>query len=155
MRNVRLNLEYDGTDFQGWQMQPEARTVQGTLEAAIQTVCRHPVDVFGCARTDAGVHALGYVASFRTESDIPAARLTLSLNAVLPPDVAVLAEPLAVSEKGMNEAHLLTRSRLGEDAWSESAPPRVLVTGMGPIGFTAVLAAIARGWPATMIGRQP
>jgi threonine dehydrogenase-like Zn-dependent dehydrogenase len=55
----------------------------------------------------------------------------------------------------MNEAHLLTRARLGEDAWSESAPPRVLVTGMGPIGFTAVLAAIARGWPATMIGRDP
>jgi threonine dehydrogenase-like Zn-dependent dehydrogenase len=70
-------------------------------------------------------------------------------------DVAVLAEPLAVSEKGINEAHLLTRARLGDDAWSESAPPRVLVAGMGPIGFTAVLAAIARGWPVTMIGRDP
>jgi tRNA pseudouridine38-40 synthase len=91
MRNVRLNLEYDGTDFQGWQKQPDARTVQGVLEAAIQTVCRHPADVVGCARTDAGVHALGYVASFRTESDIAAARLSLSLNACLPDDVAVLS----------------------------------------------------------------
>lgn len=69
-------------------------------------------------------------------------------------DVAVLAEPLAVSEKGVNEALLLTRARLGDEAWNDSAPPRVLVAGMGPIGFTAVLAAIARGWPATMIGRD-
>lgn len=69
-------------------------------------------------------------------------------------DLAVLAEPLAVSEKAANEALLLQRARLGEDAWSAADPPRVLVTGMGPIGFTAVLAAAARGWPATMIGRD-
>jgi glucose 1-dehydrogenase len=69
-------------------------------------------------------------------------------------DLAVLTEPLAVSEKGVNEAALLTRARLGDDAWTTSLPPRVLVTGMGPIGFTAVLAAIARGWPVTMQGRD-
>lgn len=68
--------------------------------------------------------------------------------------VAVLTEPLAVSEKGVNEALLLTRARLGDSAWSAANPPRVLVTGMGPIGFTAVIAAVARGWPVTMLGRD-
>lgn len=91
MRNVRLNLEYDGTDFQGWQKQPGARTVQGTLETAIQIVCRHPAETVGCARTDAGVHALAYVASFRTESDLPASRLSLALNGCLPPDIAIVS----------------------------------------------------------------
>lgn len=69
-------------------------------------------------------------------------------------DLAVLAEPLACSEKAFNEATLITRARLGSEAWSRGEPPRVLVTGMGPIGFTAVLASVARGWPATMLGRD-
>jgi tRNA pseudouridine38-40 synthase len=90
MRNIRLNLEYDGTDFQGWQKQPGARTVQGTLETAIQIVCRHPAETVGCARTDAGVHALAYVASFRTESDLEASRLSLALNGCLPEDIAIV-----------------------------------------------------------------
>jgi glucose 1-dehydrogenase len=69
-------------------------------------------------------------------------------------DLAVLAEPLTCSEKGVNEALLLTRARMGDDAWTAAAPPRVLVTGMGPIGFAAVLAAVARDWPVTMLGRD-
>jgi len=69
-------------------------------------------------------------------------------------DLAVLTEPLAVSEKGVNEALVVTRARLGPDAWTTGSPPRVLVTGMGPIGFTALLAAVARGWPTTMLGRD-
>lgn len=90
MRNIRLDLEYDGTDFQGWQKQPGARTVQGTLETAIQIVCRQPAETFGCARTDAGVHALAYVASFRTESDLPSSRLSLALNSCVPEDIAIV-----------------------------------------------------------------
>src|SRR5262245_1378519 len=70
-------------------------------------------------------------------------------------DLAVLTEPLTCSEKGINEATILTRARLGDDAWNAAAPPRVLVTGMGPIGFAAVLAALARHWPVTMLGRDP
>jgi glucose 1-dehydrogenase len=69
-------------------------------------------------------------------------------------DLAVLTEPLAVSEKGVNEALVISQARLGEGAWIVANPPRVLVTGMGPIGFTAVLAAVARGWPVTMLGRD-
>jgi glucose 1-dehydrogenase len=68
-------------------------------------------------------------------------------------EVAVLAEPLAVSEKAVNEAIIVQRARLGDDAWTDP-PPRVLATGMGPIGFAAVLASIVRGWPTTMYGRD-
>ena len=67
--------------------------------------------------------------------------------------LAVFAEPLAVAEKGANEAHTLQRARLGDDVWTRQLP-RMLVTGMGPIGFAAVIAAIARGWPVTMYGRD-
>jgi len=91
VRNIRLLLEYDGTDFSGWQKQPDVRTVQATLEAAVATVCRQLASVRGCARTDAGVHALGYVANFHTESDYPPSRLVIALNACLPDDVAVVA----------------------------------------------------------------
>jgi tRNA pseudouridine38-40 synthase len=91
MRNLRLHLEYDGTDFRGWQRQPELRTVQGTLEQAIATVLRHPVQVWGCARTDAGVHAMGYVANFHTESDVTTARLLSGANGCLPDDIVVTA----------------------------------------------------------------
>jgi threonine dehydrogenase-like Zn-dependent dehydrogenase len=69
-------------------------------------------------------------------------------------DLAVFTEPLTCAEKGANEATLLTRARLGPEAWNATAPPRVLVTGMGPIAFAAVLAAVARAWPVTMLGRD-
>ncbi len=68
-------------------------------------------------------------------------------------DLAVFAEPLAVAEKGANEAHTLQRARLGDEIWSKQ-PPRLLVTGMGPIGFAAILAGMARGWPVAMYGRD-
>jgi tRNA pseudouridine38-40 synthase len=91
VRNLRLTLEYDGTDFHGWQRQPELRTVQGTLEHAAGILVRHPVQAWGCARTDAGVHARGYVSNFHTENDFSRERLTSGLNALLPDDVAVTA----------------------------------------------------------------
>lgn len=91
VRNIRLLLEYDGTDFSGWQKQPDVRTVQGTLEAAVATVCRQLVGVRGCARTDAGVHALGYVANVHVETPHPVSRLVIALNACLPDDVAVVS----------------------------------------------------------------
>lgn len=89
MRNLRLLLEYDGTDFSGWQKQPGVRTVQGTLEIAASIVLRGPTVVWGCARTDAGVHALGYVAHLHTESNFPTNRFAVAMNGVLPDDVVV------------------------------------------------------------------
>ena len=91
MRNIRLQLEYDGTEFCGWQRQPRVRTVQGTLERAVSTVLRHPVQTWGCARTDAGVHAVNYVANFFTASDMAPARLLSGINGCLPDDVAVVS----------------------------------------------------------------
>lgn len=83
----KLVIEYDGTDFAGWQIQPTERTVQGELKGALETVLRHPVRVTGAGRTDAGVHALGQVASFESEENVAAA--LRSLNGVLPKDVVV------------------------------------------------------------------
>ncbi|HVZ15958.1 MAG TPA: tRNA pseudouridine synthase A, partial [Terriglobales bacterium] len=95
-RNLKLILAYDGTDFAGWQVQPGLRTVQGTLVDAITRVTREQVVLHGSGRTDAGVHALGQVASFHTNSPIPAANLVIALNDTLPSCIRVLlAEEVA------------------------------------------------------------
>ena len=86
----RARVEYDGTDFAGFQVQPGARTVQGVLETALAHLSggiRHPVD--GAGRTDAGVHATGQVIAFTYAGPLPPPALTEALNGLLPPDVAV------------------------------------------------------------------
>lgn len=89
MRNVRLLLEYDGSAYSGWQVQPDRPTVQGALQAALQRLTGTPVTVVGAGRTDAGVHALGQVANFKTESPHSCATIHRALNALLPRDIAV------------------------------------------------------------------
>jgi tRNA pseudouridine38-40 synthase len=91
MRNLKITLSYDGTDFAGWQIQPDSPTIQGTLSSAIGRVTGEKVLPQGSGRTDAGVHAIGQVASFTLESPIPAANLLIALNDVLPPAIRVLA----------------------------------------------------------------
>jgi tRNA pseudouridine38-40 synthase len=88
-RNLRLVVEYDGTDFAGWQRQDGQRTVQGCLEEAVATMTGTPTFVRGAGRTDAGVHAFGQVANFRTKARIPLGGFLRGLNANLPPDIAV------------------------------------------------------------------
>ena len=90
MRRLRLTVEYDGADFAGWQLQPDVRTVQGVLEAALAQVTGQAVRVIGAGRTDAGVHARGQVAHLDTASRLPDADLKRALNAVLDADVAIL-----------------------------------------------------------------
>lgn len=90
MRNLRLTLAYDGTDFFGWQVQPGVPTVQGTLASTIGRITGENVLPQGSGRTDAGVHALAQVASFLTESAIPAANLAIALNDILPASIRVL-----------------------------------------------------------------
>jgi tRNA pseudouridine38-40 synthase len=87
---TRLQIEYDGSGFRGWTVQPGDRTVQGELESALETILRRPVSLSVAGRTDAGVHAWGQVASFRCEVE-PAGGLARSLNGVLPADVVVTA----------------------------------------------------------------
>jgi tRNA pseudouridine38-40 synthase len=88
----KLVVEYEGTDFAGWQIQPRERTVQGELERALSTVLRERVRVTGAGRTDAGVHALGQVASLESGANV--ADALHSINGVLPGDVVVRsAEP--------------------------------------------------------------
>jgi len=89
--NYRFTLEYDGTDFEGWQMQPEGiRTVQGCLTEALSRVAGRPVSCMGSGRTDAGVHAEGQVANARFETRLAPNELLRALNDNLPGDVAIL-----------------------------------------------------------------
>jgi tRNA pseudouridine38-40 synthase len=90
MHNIRLTLAYDGTEFAGWQVQPAARTVQGELESAIERLTGERSGVLSAGRTDAGVHALGQVANFRTAANIPAEKWRPALQSHLPPDIVVL-----------------------------------------------------------------
>ena len=89
MRNLKLVLAYDGTDFCGWQVQPDAPSIQGTLASAIGRITGENVLPQGSGRTDAGVHALTQVATFETESVIPAPNLVVALNHLLPPAIRV------------------------------------------------------------------
>lgn len=90
MRNIKLTLEYDGTDFVGWQFQSNGRSVQEELEKALQQILQAVIRVVGAGRTDSGVHARGQVANFMTEKEIETGVLVKGLNALLPKDIAVL-----------------------------------------------------------------
>lgn len=89
MPTVKLVVEYEGTCYAGWQRQPDQPTIQAAIEQAIHQVSHATVSVIGAGRTDSGVHALGQVASFRTDRDWPAPNWMRALNAVLPKDIAV------------------------------------------------------------------
>jgi len=90
MRNLKMILAYDGAEFSGWQIQPDAPTVQGTLASAIGRITGEKVLPQGSGRTDAGVHALAQVMTFVTESSVPAGNFLKALNDVLPASVRVL-----------------------------------------------------------------
>ena len=90
-RNLKLTLAYDGTDFNGWQIQPDQPTVQGTLEECVRRITGEDVLPQGSGRTDAGVHALGQVASFALESPIPERGLRIALNDTLPESIRILS----------------------------------------------------------------
>ena len=89
MNVMKLLLQYDGTDFVGWQRQARGTSIQGLLEDALRPIEGGQVNVHGAGRTDAGVHALGQVCSFRLSASIQPRSLILALNAVLPPEYRV------------------------------------------------------------------
>jgi len=98
MRNLKIVLSYDGSEFSGWQVQPDSATIQGTLASAIGRITGEKVLPQGSGRTDAGVHALAQVASFATESPIPPQNLVKALNDILPPSIRVLEVTQALPE---------------------------------------------------------
>ncbi len=87
---IKLTVAYDGTDFHGWQFQPEQRTVEGDLNKALSELLKEEIQVTGASRTDAGVHAYGNVAVFDTESNIPPDRFAYALNTKLKDDVRIM-----------------------------------------------------------------
>jgi tRNA pseudouridine38-40 synthase len=91
MRNIKLTLAYDGTDFSGWQIQPGESTIQGALTDAVEKLTQCRLLVQGAGRTDAGVHASGQVANFNTPSPLSAGEFPRALNALLPPSIRVFA----------------------------------------------------------------
>ena len=95
MRNLKFVIEYNGGDFFGWQKQNDKRTVQGELERTFFELTKESVCFEGSGRTDKGVHAIGQVASVKTESNIPIKNLKLALNNLLPADIRILKVELA------------------------------------------------------------
>ncbi len=91
MRYIRLLIEYDGTEYHGWQTQKSGGTIQDIIRDKIKTIAGEEVRLTGASRTDAGVHALGQVAVFGTDSPLEADVLVRALNAKLPPDIRILA----------------------------------------------------------------
>ena len=90
MRNIKLTIAFDGADFQGWQRQKSDRTIQGELENRLQIMTQGDVSVIGAGRTDAGVHARGMVASFKTQSRISCQAFLQGLNSLLPLSIRIL-----------------------------------------------------------------
>ncbi len=98
MRTFKLTLAYDGTNYAGWQSQPDRRTVQGSLESALLTVTGKSIRTMASGRTDAGVHAVGQVVGFRSESRLEPDVLLRALNANLPHDIRVVASQEAAAD---------------------------------------------------------
>src|SRR5215510_13481519 len=119
MRTLKLTIAYDGTDFHGWQYQPEVATVQGSVMSACARILGAPVKVVGASRTDAGVHALRQVASLTTTSGLDERALQRGLNALLPPAIRILdADEVSTgfdarrSARGKRYAYLIDQGRV-------------------------------------------
>lgn len=98
MRNIKLLIAYDGTGYAGWQRQKDQPTVQGILEKKVSLMTKMPVTLHGAGRTDAGVHALGMTANFKTAASIPCSGFMKGINSMLPADIRVLDVEEAASD---------------------------------------------------------
>lgn len=89
MRNIKLVIEYDGKEFYGWQKQPDKLNIQGNIEKAIETITGEKVDLIASGRTDRGVHSLGQVANFKTNSDLPIDKFPIAINSNLKQSIRI------------------------------------------------------------------
>ncbi|NLL00116.1 MAG: tRNA pseudouridine(38-40) synthase TruA [Clostridiales bacterium] len=118
MRRIKLEIAYDGTNYHGWQIQPNEITVEGVINQALSKLLQEDIAVIGASRTDAGVHAKGNVAVFDTETRIPAEKICLALNQHLPWDIRVQSSvevsenfhPRKTKSKKIYEYSILNRS---------------------------------------------
>ena len=90
MRNIKITIEYDGTNYHGWQIQPNAITIQAAIQDALAKITKAEVQIIGAGRTDTGVHAAGQVANFHTYSQVPLIAFQKGLNANLPRDIVII-----------------------------------------------------------------
>ncbi len=90
MNNYKLIIQYDGTGYSGWQIQKGQMTVQQKITESIETILKEKINLIGSGRTDAGVHALGQAANFRTEQEIDHHKFRYSLNSILPKDISII-----------------------------------------------------------------
>ena len=90
MRNIKLTIEYDGKDFNGWQKQPNKLNIQGTIERAIEEITGEQIELNASGRTDAGVHSLGQVANFKTNSSIPIEKIPLAINTKIKKSIRII-----------------------------------------------------------------
>ena len=90
MKNIKIIIEYDGTDYHGWQCQADLPTVQKTIEDSLRQITGEKVKITGSGRTDSGVHAMGQVASFFTETQLDPETLRKALNSTLPRDISII-----------------------------------------------------------------
>ncbi len=90
MRNIKLTIEYDGKDFNGWQKQPDKLNIQGTIENAIEQITGEKIELNASGRTDAGVHAIGQVANFKTNSKLPINKFAIAINSKLKKSIRII-----------------------------------------------------------------
>lgn len=90
MRNLKITIQYNGSNYCGWQKQPNSLGIQGTIEKAIYDITKEKIKIIGSGRTDAGVHAIGQVANFKIDSTIPTNKIANALNSKLPKDIAII-----------------------------------------------------------------
>ena len=98
VRNIKIKIAYDGTDYHGWQTQLNRSTIQETIEHAISIVMKQDVNLIGSGRTDSGVHALGQVANFTADTNIPEEKIKIALNANLPRDIRIIESEYVLPE---------------------------------------------------------
>ena len=91
MRNIKLTIEYDGKDFNGWQQQPDKLNIQGTIENAIEQITGEKIELNASGRTDAGVHAIGQVANFKTNSKLPINKFAIAINSKLKKSIRIIS----------------------------------------------------------------
>lgn len=139
-RNIKLVVEYDGTDYRGWQVQPDCPTIQGELELAVKQITGEAVRITGAGRTDAGVHALGQVAHFHTSSGMPPEKMRRALNAVLPDDIVVL--DVSEAPESFHARHSAKSKRYRYTILNRPSPPAIERRHTMHVGYPLDVAAM-------------